>query len=671
MLKSSHKIASILLLGNDNALDLVLKELGQNSRASRVYIFQIDGAVMNNTHEYVNPDELKTDDNPEGIEPEINNLQGLPTETFWDWISILQSGKTINAPNIHEYGFSKATHDILTGQRIKSILVMPLFWDDELFGFIGFDECKYFRKWDSAMIEYLQTNAQNIALFLKNQKSAQDLMESRKSYKDLVDLLPQALFEIDLEGNFTFANEFGLKHFGYTQQDIDRGFNVLNLFSETERKRVKENIKRILQGENLSGNEYVARKKDGNEVQVLIYSSPIVYEDKPIGLRGIVLDITDKKRAEQAIIDAERLTAVGEIAAGVAHDFNNALQSILGNLELAMSDRQIPEQVRNDLNRVKKAATAAASSVRQLQRFAGHARKEPKMKVVDVKSIVNDGLAQTRHLWKDEAHRQGIVYNINNECADSLTILGDHGDLRNVLYNLLKNSLQAMPDGGNIDIKAHLDDNENVRIRVSDTGAGMDLETQKRIFQPFFSTKGFEQGKGLGMSRVYATVKEHKGKISVTSVVNEGTVVEISFPYKKPHIPVQDVFEYEGMADVLWVDDEDPIRDIGKRILSSLGHSAETASNGHEALELLKKRQAENKLYDLVITDIGMPGMSGWQLAKRIKENYPAVKIAVVTGWGNDITPEKRAEFGVGYVIGKPVGIDQVKRLVGEVLQMK
>lgn len=669
LLRSSHKIASVLLSGGSNALKKTLEELAAKSGVSRVYIFEICHDIMNNIMEYVNPAELKADDNPNGIEPEIDNLQNLPLDAFPDWISWLQNGETINAFSIHEYGFKEETHRILYRQNIKSVLVMPIFLADELYGFVGFDECKYFRKWDVSIVEYLEMNVGNIALFLKNQRASDDLTESRRSYQDLVNLLPQSLFEIDLEGNFIFANAFGLDHFGYTQKDIDEGFNVLELFPKEQRSRVKANIEKILRGEDLKGNEYIAVKKDGTEVSVLIYSSPIMKEYQPIGLRGIVIDITDKKRAERAVIDSERLSAIGEIAAGVAHDFNNALQGIFGHLDLAMNDGNLSDQAKADLIKAYKAAGSAAASVRQLQRFANGRKRLQFSEVVDIKTVLNDGVAQTSRLWREEANRRGLDFEVNVECEKDLTIFGNQGDLRNALYNLIKNSFQAMPEGGTIKLVAKRK-GKNVCLRVEDDGLGMDEETQKRIFQPFFSTKGFELGKGMGMSRVYSIVKEHKGNIEVDSRLNQGTTVEISFPYAGKEIVREYEKEYEGSARVLWVDDEDQIRDIAKRIMSSLGHKADVASSGFEALEFLRKSETAGKSYDLVITDIGMPGMSGWQLAEKIKQKYPGMKVAIVTGWG-EVPEEKKEKYGVGYVIGKPVGVKQIERLVGEVLQMK
>jgi CheY-like chemotaxis protein len=197
----------------------------------------------------------------------------------------------------------------------------------------------------------------------------------------------------------------------------------------------------------------------------------------------------------------------------------------------------------------------------------------------------------------------------------------------------------------------------------------MDKQTKERLLQPFFTTKGFEQGKGLGMSTSYAIVKEHGGEIYVKeTALGRGTSIEIMLPHsKRKEKRLKDnISGYESSARVLWIDDEKVIRDMGKDMLETLKHVADVAANGEEALSLL-----QNNKYDLMITDVGMPNISGWQLAERIKGNYPEMKVAVVTGWGSDVSNEKKEKYGVSYVLGKPINMGQLKHMIDEVLQLK
>jgi PAS domain S-box-containing protein len=443
----------------------------------------------------------------------------------------------------------------------------------------------------------------------------------------------------------------------------------LRLIHPKDRLLVEDDV--LLHKESTKPINYIYRVicKDGSIRYWNDNSSSIIdQEGKPKKWVGGISDITERKEAEEALIQAQRLSAIGELASGVAHDFNNSLQGIFGNIELALL-RDISPEVRGYLETIKKSAVDAASRIQQLQRFSGKGKSQNGYEQLNLNSIVDDAVSQTRPLWKDESEKVGITIAIEKNCAEKeLRVDANAGELRSVLYNLIKNSVHAMPEGGKLAFETR-EAEMGVYITVTDTGTGMDEETKARVLQPFFTTKGFEQGKGLGMSTSYAIVKEHGGEIYIKeTVLGKGTSIEIMLPYsKRKENRLEDaVSGYEGSARVLWVDDEKVIRDMGKDLLETLKHSADVAASGEEALSLLRNNQ-----YDLMITDVGMPNMSGWQLAERIKGNYPEMKVAVVTGWGADVSNEEKEKYGVGYVLGKPIDMGQLKHMVGEVLQLK
>ncbi|MHA1674164.1 MAG: response regulator, partial [Promethearchaeota archaeon] len=235
------------------------------------------------------------------------------------------------------------------------------------------------------------------------------------------------------------------------------------------------------------------------------------------------------------------------------------------------------------------------------------------------------------------------------------------------LFNIIKNGVQAMPKGGTITFHTFSTE-EQVHLIITDTGIGMTEEVKTRVFQPFFSTKGFSQGKGLGMSGVYSTIQEHHGTIQIKdSQPGKGTSIEIiieksQFEFNPPKIKSDSSLQ----ARILWVDDEEVIRDYAMRILNKFQYIINVAQSGEDALIYLDQNE-----YDLLITDIGMPGMNGWELAQKCKGLYPKMHIAVITGWGNEITQEEMEKYQLKHILSKPVQIEQLLDLIDQIMQKK
>ena len=507
-------------------------------------------------------------------------------------------------------------------------------------------------------------------LIFERKKSEKALRASEQRFRLIAQSTNDIFYQWDIEsGELEWFGDID-SALGYEVGEIKHTLeDWLRLIHPKDRLSFEDAV--LLHKESTKPIDYIYRVmcKNGSIKYWNDNGSPIMdQEGKPKKWVGGISDITERKEAEEALIQAQRLSAIGELASGVAHDFNNSLQGIFGNIELALL-RDISPEVRGYLETIKKSAVDAASRIQQLQRFSGKGKSQNGYEQLNLNSIVDDAVSQTRPLWKDESEKVGITIAIEkNYAGKELRVDANAGELRSVLYNLIKNSVHAMHEGGKLAFETR-EAEMGVYITVTDTGTGMDEEIKARVLQPFFTTKGFEQGKGLGMSTSYAIVKEHGGEIYVKeTVLGKGTSIEIMLPYsKRKENRLEDaVSGYEGSARVLWVDDEKVIRNMGKDLLETLKHSADVAASGEEALSLLRNNQ-----YDLMITDVGMPNMSGWQLAERIKGNYPEMKVAVVTGWGADVSNEEKEKYGVGYVLGKPIDMGQLKHMVGEVLQLK
>ena len=283
----------------DKSIDACLADIGGFCAAGRTYLFQFtpDGTTMNNTNEWCAP----------GVKPEIENLQGLPLEMFPWWMSLLQAGKNIHVKNVAELApEARAEKEILEAQNIKSVLVVPFLVENRLAGFLGLDDVASTGAWGEKELIPLRTFSEIIGAAVARKRAVEALRLSEAQIRDLANMLPQIVFETDAKGNLTFVNHNAFDTFGYTKEEFASGLNVMQMIAPKDRDRAADRIRQILKGASpLIGSEYRVRKKDGLEFPVITYSTVFYKEGHPAGLRGIMIDITDRKRAEQALRESE------------------------------------------------------------------------------------------------------------------------------------------------------------------------------------------------------------------------------------------------------------------------------------------------------------------------------------------------------------------------------
>jgi len=365
---------------------------------------------------------------------------------------------------------------------------------------------------------------------------------------------------------------------------------------------------------------------------------------------------------QEQLIMTEKLRALGEMAGGVAHDFNNVLGAILGKTQLLLREVENPKWVEH-LKLIEKVTLAGAKTVQKLQNFTRVSRQS-QFEHVDLIKTIEDAIEMTRPRWKDECQRRGVVINLDFKRNKLRPILGNPNELVEAMSNLILNAIDALPKGGTIEITAMMEDEQAV-IKIKDNGIGMSESVMRRIFFPFFTTRG-EQGTGMGLSVVYGIITRHKGDIDVSSKIGMGTEITLTFPstsetIQKPKAPVKIVSE-RG-ATILIIDDDDNIREVISEVLEVLGHHVKSAPSGEEGLKLFKK---EN--FDLVITDLGMPGMSGWEVTRICKSLKPLVPVMMISGWGHQINEEMISQSKLDGVLGKPFEIDKIKNMIQDVL---
>jgi signal transduction histidine kinase/CheY-like chemotaxis protein len=387
------------------------------------------------------------------------------------------------------------------------------------------------------------------------------------------------------------------------------------------------------------------------------------------------LHIAEQERLRQQFSQLEKLSALGELASGVAHDFNNTLAGILGRAQLMMRTDD-PEKLRRGLQIIIKTAEDGAKTVKRIQNFARQRRDHDFAPVV-VDQLLIDISEMTRPRWKDHAEANNIYIRLDLQINSSSLVSGDESELREVLVNMVFNAVDAMPDGGTLTLATH-ETQDHLFVSVSDTGCGMSPEVCSRIFDPFFTTKG-KAGNGLGLAVSYGIILRHEGEIQVETEPGRGTTFKIKLPIAKGVVkgaeattdaslaaPTLSLVAEPVRARILVVDDEVHVRELLCEIVSSEGCEAIAASNGADALALF---EAED--FDAIFTDIGMPGMSGWELARAIRERHAKLPLAVITGWGDAVGSGEQTAAQVNWVVSKPFSMQRVTEIIQDIRQHK
>jgi CheY-like chemotaxis protein/anti-sigma regulatory factor (Ser/Thr protein kinase) len=272
----------------------------------------------------------------------------------------------------------------------------------------------------------------------------------------------------------------------------------------------------------------------------------------------------------------------------------------------------------------------------------------------------------TRTRWSSDAQRRNVTVRVVLDCEEVPSVLGNATELREVFTNLILNSVDAMPQGGQLKLRCMRID-KRVRCEVEDTGVGMTEEIRRHLFDPFFTTKG-QAGTGLGMSVAYGIVSRHEGSIDVNTALGLGSRFTLEFPAcdelpARPSVAVEPRVETCAPGRILVIDDEQPIAELLEDALSAMGHAVQIATSGREGVRL-----AGVSAYDLVLTDLGMPDISGWDVATRIRANSPGVPVVLVTGWGSTVSAEEVRDNGIAAVVHKPFEIEELLETTARVL---
>jgi signal transduction histidine kinase/ActR/RegA family two-component response regulator len=357
--------------------------------------------------------------------------------------------------------------------------------------------------------------------------------------------------------------------------------------------------------------------------------------------------------AQAQLVQSAKLNALGELAGGVAHDFNNILAAILGRTQLLQHQVTDPDQ-RRQLAVIERAALDGAQAVRRVQEFT-RLRHDEDFAVLNGPEIVRDVLDLTQPAWEAESKRRGVRVEVVLDLRSDRSVSGNAAELHEVFTNLILNALDAMPGGGTLTLST-VDAGAEVGIAVSDTGMGMDAATRARLFEPFFTTKPVT-GTGLGLPVADGIVARHHGRIEVESAPGQGSTFTVWLPAAAPEVACAKSASPDPVPHLrlLVVDDEEAVLQVLRDLLVLLGQEVETAQGGQAGLEHFAAGE-----FDAVFTDLGMPGVNGWDLVRAIRQRSPGTPVAIVTGWGVQIDCRLLLARGADYVVPKPFSLDDI-----------
>ena len=371
------------------------------------------------------------------------------------------------------------------------------------------------------------------------------------------------------------------------------------------------------------------------------------------------------ERTRDQLVRSERLRMAGELASGVAHEFNNVLGAILGRAQLlrqrGREGKLDVAEIDRALDVIERVAHDGADTVRRLREFSSGAESSG-FDVVDLDRMVRDSVEFTRPRWENVAQAEGRPVAMRLESAPGAWVKGRASELREVFTNLLLNAVDALPAGGTITVRCQMQ-GEQVLASVADDGEGMDGETKSRVFDPFFTTKG-DKGTGLGLTMVYGIVARHHGRVTVDSARGRGTRIDLTFPAAEEpasavpaEVPAARV--NGAVLSVLAVDDDPAVLELLGDIVEALGHRVTRQGSAEQALAGFAPGR-----YDLVLTDLGMPGMNGWDFSRALRALDTTVPLAWITGWGEEIVGDETRQAGADAIVAKPFTIDDVRRLL-------
>jgi len=507
---------------------------------------------------------------------------------------------------------------------------------------------------------------------IEDRKRVEDaLVESRERLEAIFEASPDPIVVYDTKGQVEYLNPAFQQVFGWTQADLTG--QRIPFVPPEEQEITRAKIKEIYATEQAVSFHTRRLTKDGNLRDILIRAAIIKGEGHaPTGMVVNLTDITETRRLEYQLQNAQRMESLGTLAGGIAHDFNNLLMGILGNATLMMHDRESTDPEFEKLRSIEKYVLDGSKLTQQLLGVAKGGKYE--VKPVNINEVIEKNSKMFGRTKKEiRIHR--------DFAADIWTVLIDRGQIEQVLLNLYVNAWQAMPTGGDLYLQTTnicydedaargfaISPGNYVRISITDTGIGMDEDTRLRIFDPFYTTKQRGRGTGLGLASAYGIVKNHGGFITVFSRIDEGTTFNLFLPASDVQIDSeikQAGATQTGSGTVLLVDDEEMILEVGREMLAKIGYKVLTADGGKSAIELYNKKKDS---IDMVILDMIMPDMGGGEVYHQLKQIDPDVLVMLSSGYSINGAATDILNLGCNGFIQKPFNLQELSTKLKDIM---
>jgi len=658
--RTSQRLIRVWAEGLDDALDEALAEVGAFTQVDRAYVFRFnpDLTLMSNTHEWC----------AEGIEPQIENLQALPSDTVPWWMRNLREDRVVYVPSVADMPpEAAAERQLLEAQDIQSVLVVPMVMGEDLIGFLGFDAVRQPRVWPKEDILVLETLAGILVSGIERQEAEWALRASERRYRSIFETAPPLVLMTSLPGTIHDCNGRSRAMLGKEPADLV-GLAVTSLLHPEDHDAWRWLRDRVRERGEASLPRCRGMRADGSTVELSVQASLLGPKGEG-GALYLLSDESERRLLEAQLRQAQKMEAVGRLAGGVAHDFNNILTVMNGYTEFAIATLPEGDPLRDDLVEVKNAGERATRLTRQLLAFSRSQKLAPEP--LDLSVVVRDLSKMLRRLLGEDVR-------LSLHLADELDpVVADRGQVEQVLINLAVNARDAMPRGGELTLRTMnaslgadaveggagglspggLPPGDYVELTVEDTGEGMTAYVREHLFEPFFTTKDAGQGTGLGLATVYGVVKQSGGGIEVESAAGRGTRFRIYLPTAEGSALRESAGETEvkrtgGDETILLVEDEDSVRKLSMRILREAGYQVYGASGGGAALALCDDLSLSP---DLVLTDVVMPEMSGVELVARLRGLGHAPRAVYMSGYAGDRLDQEGLGQRGDRLMAKPV----------------